>query len=80
MTTKSIKPVTRETSAYVRDRGMRPIIATIEHGVLKLRAKGLRTEEALDIGSLYFQAVKARVFRERMDKAKDRAAKRRARR
>ena len=80
MTTKSIKPVTRETSAYVRDRGMRPIIATIEHGMLKLRAKGLRTEEVLDIGSLYFQAVKARVFREKMDKAKERAARRKARR
>lgn len=80
MTTKSIKPVTRETSAYVRDRGMRPIIATIEHGMLKLRAKGLRTEEVLDIGSLYFQAVKARVFREKMDKAKERAARKRARR
>ena len=76
MTTKSIKPVSRETSAYVRDRGMRPIIATIHHGVLMLRAKGLRTEETLDIGSLYFQAVKARVFREKMEKAKERKARR----
>lgn len=76
MTTKSIKPVVRETSAYVRDRGLRPIIATIEHGILKLRAKGLRTEEVLDIGSLYHQAVKTRVFNEKKEAAAARRAKR----
>ena len=80
MTTKAIKPVSRETSAFVRDRGLRPIIATLLHGSLIMRAKGLRTEEVLDIGSAYAQAVKNRVFREKMDKAMERAAKRRARR
>lgn len=76
MTTKSVKPVVRETSAFVRDRGLRPIIATIHHGTLILRAKGLRSEETLDLGSLYHYAVKNRVWRENMDKAKVRAAKR----
>lgn len=76
MTTKSIKPVVRETSAYVRDRGLRPIIATIEHGLLKLRAKGLRSEEVLDIGMLYHQAVKNRVFNEKKQKLLERRARR----
>jgi hypothetical protein len=53
MTTSSIKPVTRETSAYVRDKGMRLVIATIHHGMLILRPKGLRKEETLDIAGLY---------------------------
>lgn len=76
MTTKSVKPVTRETSAYTRDRGLRPIIVTVEHGLIELRAKGLRTTETVDIGWLYQHAVKARVFRERAEKAKARKSRR----
>lgn len=68
MTTKSIKPVTRETSAYTRDRGLRPVIVTILHGTIELRAKGLRSREVVDIGWLYEYAVKARVMRERAEK------------
>ncbi len=68
MTTKSDKPVTRETSAYVRDRGMRAVIATIEHGILILRAKGLRSRETLDLAWAYQFAVKQRIAMERAEK------------
>lgn len=74
MTTSSItSPVTRETTAYVRDKGLRPVIITINAGVLTLRAKGLRSRETLDIGWCYQQAVKQRVVQERAEK---RAARR----
>jgi hypothetical protein len=78
MATTSIKPVTRETSAYVRERGMRPVLVTIHHGTLELRPKGLRNRETVDIASLYYQAVKGRVWRERMEKAKTKAARKKA--
>ena len=68
MTTSSAKPVTRETSAFVRDRGMRAIIATIEHGTLTLRAKGLRSRETLDLAWCYQTAVKQRVAMERAER------------
>lgn len=74
MTTKAIKPVTRETSAYVRDRGLRPVIVTVIGGHIELRAKGLRSRECLDLAWCYQTAVKARVARERAER---RAAKRR---
>ena len=70
MTTKSIKPVSRETSAFVRDRGLRPLVATLQGSVLILRGKGLRREEIIDIGACYSMAVKQRIFRERAKKRK----------
>lgn len=79
-TSSSQSPVTRETTAYVRDKGMRAVIVTITHGLLELRAKGLRQRETVDIGWLYQHAVKARVWREKMDRAKERVARKRARR
>lgn len=73
MTTKSTtSPVTRETPAFVRDRGARAIIVTVDGPLIVLRAKGLRNREALNVGVLYEQAVKARVFRERMERRKAR--------
>jgi len=73
VTTRSLtSPVTRETSAYVRDKGMRPVIATLTGGTVVLRAKGLRSTEVLDLSWCYQQAVKQRVLQER---AKKRAAK-----
>lgn len=75
MATKSIKPVTRETSAYIRDRGLRPIMATIHLGVLILRAKGLRSEEVLDIGGLYDHAVRTRVLRAKAERKGKRGRK-----
>jgi hypothetical protein len=68
MTTPSTKPVTRETSAYVRDKGLRPIIATLTGGVVELRAKGLRSREYLDLAWCYEQAVKQRIASERAEK------------
>jgi hypothetical protein len=69
-------PVTRETSAYVRDKGMRPVIATLTGGTLVLRAKGLRSREILDIAWCYQVAIKQRVLQERAEK---RTAKKRRR-
>jgi hypothetical protein len=53
------------TSAYVRERGLRPIAVTITGSLIELRAKGLRTIETVDVASLWYQAVKARVMREK---------------
>lgn len=76
MATKSVKPVTRETSAYVRERGFRPLIATIHGSFLLLRPKGLRGEEVLDLGAAWSLAVKQRVARELAEKRAARKAKR----
>jgi len=75
MATKSIKPVTRETSAFVRERGFRPIIATIHGSLILLRPKGLRSEEVLDIAAAWSLAVKQRVVRELHAKRAARKAK-----
>lgn len=76
MTTKSLKPVTRETSAFVRERGFRPLMATIHGSVILLRPKGLRGEEVLDIGAAWSLAVKQRVAREQAEKRAARKARR----
>lgn len=55
--TPSTKPVTRLTTALVRDRGLRPVVATISGGVIELRAKGLRSRYTLDLGWCYRSAV-----------------------
>jgi hypothetical protein len=68
VTTKSINPVTRETTAFTRDKGLRPLIATIHLGLLELRPKGLRSSVTLDLGGLYEQGVKARAWREKMER------------
>lgn len=73
--TPSTTPVTRLSSAYVRERGMRPIVVTITGSLIELRAKGLRSVETIDVASAYYQAVKARVLRD----ARDKAAKRKGR-
>lgn len=75
-TLATASPVTRETSAFVRDRGMRPIIATLSGGVVILRAKGLRSREMLDLAWCCQTAVKQRVAQERAERqAEKRAAK-----
>jgi len=74
--TPSTKPVTRESSAYVRDRGLRAVIVTIHGSILELRAKGLRQRETLDIAACYNAAVKQRVAREKAEKAAARKARR----
>jgi hypothetical protein len=79
VTTKcTAKSVTRETGAYVRERGMRPLIATLHGSLLLLRPKGLHSEEVLDLGAAWSLAVKQRVMRERSEKAAARKARRAA--
>lgn len=68
MTTPSSTPATRETSAFVRDRGERALIATLSGSVVILRPKGLRNREYVDLSAVYEQAVKARVARERAER------------
>lgn len=68
MTTKSVRPVTRESSAFVRDRGLRPLIVTVVGSVIELRCKGLRSRETLDLGFCYALAVRQRVTRERSER------------
>lgn len=69
MTTSSItSPVTRETTAYVRDKGLRPVIVTVTGATIIMRAKGLRSREVLDLGWCYRQAVSQRVIQERAEK------------
>lgn len=71
MATHSIlSPVTRETSAFVRDGsgGRRAVMATLKGGVLELRAKGLRKRESLDLAWCYYEAIKQRVAQERSER------------
>lgn len=70
--TPSTKRVTRLTSAWVRDQGMRAVVASIVGGVIELRAKGRRQVEVVDIATLYYRAVRERVVAE---KAARKAAK-----
>lgn len=77
MATSSItSPVTRETGAWVRDRGMRPLIVTVTGGIITMRAKGLRSRETLELSWCYQQAVKQRVAQERAEKRAARGARR----
>jgi len=68
MTNSTLSPVTRETCAYVRDKGLRAVFVTVTGGLIELRAKGLRTRECVDIASIYYSAVKQRVAKERAEK------------
>lgn len=70
--TKSLRPVTRETSAIVRDKGARPVIVTVVGGVLELRAKGLRSTETLDLAWCYMAAVRQRLQLQKAERAKAR--------
>ena len=80
MTTKLNKPVKRETQVLIRDGGkMRPLVVRLEGSILILKLKGRRSEEVIDLESAYFGAIKARVFRARMEKAKERKARKQSR-
>lgn len=77
MTTSSAtSPVTRETTAFVRDKGFRAVIVTVSNGLIELRAKGLRQREVVDIASIYNMAVKQRVAQEKAARVAARKAKR----
>lgn len=73
--TPSIKPVRRLTGAFVREKGSRPLVATLHGALLLLRPKGLRTEEVIDLSATWYRAVKERVARQ---KAERRAARKKA--
>ena len=75
MVTKSLRPVTRETSAVVRDKGPRAVIVTVVGGVIELRAKGLRSTETLDVAWCYMAAVRQRLQLQRVERAKSRRRK-----
>jgi hypothetical protein len=77
--TPSTKPVTRITSAYIRDRGLRPVVVTVTGSLIELRAKGLRSVETIDVASAYYAAVKARVLADKRTRAAERQAKRKGR-
>lgn len=76
MVTKSLKPVTRETTALVRERGLRAVMVTIVGGLIELRAKGLRSRETVDVAWCYYAAVKQRVAVERAERARTRRGRR----
>lgn len=68
--------VTRRTQILVRDGGRpRPVVVTIHAEYLELRLLGTRRAETMSLEGLYQTAIKGRVFRERMDKAKERKAR-----
>lgn len=73
--TPSTRPVTRETSAYFRDRGLRPIIATITGSILEMRCKGLRTVETIDIAAAYSFALKSRLAQIKAERKKNKKKK-----
>ncbi len=75
MVTKSLRPVTCETSAVVRDKGPRAVIVTVVGGVIELRAKGLRSTETLDVAWCYTAAVRQRLQLQRVERAKGRRRK-----
>lgn len=77
MTTLSTRPVTRETLAFVFDRGHRPLIATLSGGVLELRPKRMHNRETISLAWCYEQAVKQRVARERAERKARRTGRRR---
>lgn len=74
--TPSTRPVTRLTSAYVRDRGYRPLVITVVGSIVEVRAKGLRQTETMDVAAIYSFALKSRLARAKAEKAAARKAKR----
>lgn len=73
------KSVTRLTHALVRDGGpQRRVVVTLHADFIELRLHGTRRKETLSLDGLYQSAVKGRVFKEKMDKAKERKARKEA--
>jgi hypothetical protein len=78
MTADLHKPFKRRSQVTARERGKhRRIIVTLyPAGFIGFRPEGTRREETLSIDAAYAMAIKSRVFRERMEKAKQRKASR----
>lgn len=73
--TPSTKPTTRLTSAWARDRGLRAVVVTVHGSLIELRLKGCRQIETVDVATLWYQAVKARVMQEKAAKKAARKAR-----
>jgi|GEM_PF-5308411 len=70
------KPVRRRSSTFVKDGPRKGDLVVILHPTfLTLRIAGSRREETVDYESAFFHAIKSRVFREKMTKAKERKEK-----
>lgn len=79
--TPCTKPVTRLSAVHVRDGGKpRALVVTLHAEYIELRLKGTKRVEVVGLEGAYFGAVKARVFRDKMVKAKERKAKAEGRR
>lgn len=78
MSAKPVRPVTRESAALVRDKGMRAVLATIcsGSGVIELRAKGLRSRYTLDLGWCYRQAAMQQIAQRMAERRATRKARR----
>ena len=75
------KPVTRKTAVVVRDGGRsRQLVVTLHRTFITLRPLGTRREEVVNLEAAYFGAIKARVFRDKMVKAKARIERKAIRR
>lgn len=82
MTTKTNKPVTRETYERVRDKGsrMRELHVTIAEGdLLVLRPKGTRQARTIPITSVWYYALRLHAEQMRREKAALRKAKKEGR-
>lgn len=66
--------VTRRTQTMIRDGGKaRPLVVTIHTEFIELRLLGTRrAAETVMLEHVYHAAVKGRVFRAKMEKAKER--------
>jgi hypothetical protein len=65
------KPVTRLCATTVRDGGKRrQLVVTLHNEFIELRLHGTRRTEVVHLESAYFGAVKARVWKAKMEKAK----------
>lgn len=71
MATSSVSsPVTRETPAFIFDRGPRKIIVTIRGDLIEMRCKGMKKIETLDVTSAFTYALKSRLAYEKAQKKK----------
>lgn len=63
------KAITRRAECFVRERGLKRLVFTIEpNGLLTLRPEKSRRRETVTLADCYSMAVKARVARERAEK------------
>ena len=73
------KPVARKTDVRIRDGGKaRTLVVTIHRSYITIRPLGTQREETIDIEAAWAGAIKARVWRAKMEKAKAKASKRSA--